>query len=61
MWGELLLLKKINGRWIHAMRIDRLQPGIVAPTMDKKPLYENVEKDFPRQPDGSVNWMENPG
>lgn len=47
---ELVRLKRINGKWASAYRVEAgpgREPGI---------LYEKIDTDFPRNDDGKVNW-----
>lgn len=47
-WEQLLRLRKIEGKWIAAM--------LVRGHGKKKPLYQDINKDFPRNPKGEVDW-----
>jgi hypothetical protein len=49
-WHEDLLLRRIKGQWLHAVRVLREVGN------DKKLLFEEIDKGFPRTGDGKVDW-----
>jgi len=46
--AQILLMKLVNGHWLTATQVTRY------PT--DKPLYEQIDRDFPREPNGSIKW-----
>jgi hypothetical protein len=53
-WTEELRLSKVNGAWATALRVTGFQTN----TSMGNELYEEVDKIFPRQSDGTVNWTQ---
>ncbi len=49
-WHEDLLLRRINGKWLYAVRVFREIGN------DKKLLSEKIDKGFPRTGDGKIEW-----
>ena len=57
-WTETLLLKKVNDHWVHAIRVlfaGYVRPG-PPPESSRKPVYENVAREFPLDANGTVPW-----
>ncbi|MFZ5994891.1 MAG: hypothetical protein ACOYU4_07900 [Thermodesulfobacteriota bacterium] len=46
LFTQLLRLKKINNKWVHATKVER----------DGKIIFEKIDGDFPRNSDASVRW-----
>ena len=47
---ELLRMKKVDGKWISAVQITKLEGT------ENKVVFEKIPEDFPRNPDGTVDW-----
>ena len=45
---QVLRLKKIHGKWVHATKVLR----------ENKVIYEEVDDEFPRTAEGNVEWDE---
>jgi hypothetical protein len=58
IWTEKLRLRKVSGHWVQAVQVffsPYIRSG--SPSIpSKKPAYESVAKEFPRDPDGAVPW-----
>jgi len=51
VWSESMMLKKVGAEWRAAIRVTGFG-------LSQKVLYEQVDKIYPRNADGSVNWEE---
>ena len=50
-WIQLLRLRRLrDGRWVSATRVDRDGEKL------KRPAYEKIDKDFPRNENGGIEW-----
>jgi hypothetical protein len=45
---QLLRFKKINGRWSHAIKVNREGKGV--------PPFEDIQPGYPRNSKGEVEW-----
>jgi hypothetical protein len=54
LWDEYIRLKKINGQWVEAIQVQK--------RTGKKTeiLFSQIDKLFPRNAKGQVNWNEFP-
>ena len=46
LFTQLLRLRKIDGKWIYAMKVER----------DGKLIFEKVDDNFPKTDQGQVQW-----
>lgn len=46
LFVQLLRMKKINNKWISATKVER----------DGKIIFEKIDKDFPMNDEGKINW-----
>lgn len=54
LWTEEIRLSKVDGAWATALRVTGFQTN----TSMGNQLYEEVDKTFPRQPDGTIDWTQ---
>jgi hypothetical protein len=54
-WIELLRLRKVKDNWLSAVRIEP-EPMAGVPEVLRKPIFERVPKDFPKNEKGQVDW-----
>ncbi len=47
---QLMRLKRVNGRWVGATRVEKESTGKL------EVLYEKVESQFPRDKNGNIQW-----
>jgi len=45
-FNQILRLKKIHGKWVHATKVLR----------EDKVIYEEIDDEFPRTDEGKVEW-----
>lgn len=54
-WTEELRLKVVDGKWLSASRVTRLEIGSKKKTPDK--IFERIDKGFPLNAKGEVDWQ----
>lgn len=60
LWTELLRLKKVDGQWRAAIRIERdVFPPSDSPDqrLSSEVIFEKVDPKFPRNDEGEVTWQ----
>ena len=56
MFTELLRLRKVNGVWKSAMKVEKKNYSEKTPNAPPTLLKEQVDPDFPKDKNGQIQW-----